>query len=107
VLNGRSLLQSIAHSISLVHGNALRVLAAGTVGVLMLVVLAAVASVVIALVVPLLLGDDLALITSITADVMVAYLAVAVPFLAALLFTLSGHLRALRPGSAGPAASPE
>jgi len=102
VLNGRSLLQSIAHSISLVHGNALRVLAAGAVGLLMLMVLAVVASVVIALVVPLVGGDDLALITSITADVMVACIAVAVPFLAALLFTVSTYLHALHPS---PAAS--
>lgn len=101
VLNGRSLMQSINHSITLVHGNALRVLAAGAVGALMLMVLAVVASVVIFLVVPLIGGDDLALITSITADVLVACTAVAVPFVAALLVTVSGHLRALHPARPG------
>lgn len=104
VLNGRSLLESIAHSISLVRGNAWRVLAACVVGALMLMVLAVVVGVLVSMVVPLVGGDDLALVTSITADVLVAYIAVAVPFLAALLLTLSGHLRALHPGGPAPAA---
>jgi hypothetical protein len=96
VLQGCGPLQSIVRSIELVWGNAWRVLAVCLVGAAMLLVLAVVAGVLIALAVPLVAGDDLALITSITADVMVACTAVAVPFVAALLFALDRQLTALR-----------
>jgi hypothetical protein len=95
VLEGRGVLESVAKSIELVRGNALRVVAACAVGALMLFVLAVVAGVIIALIVPLVGGDDLALITAIAEDVMVACAALAVPFVAALLLTLRRQLEAL------------
>jgi hypothetical protein len=109
VLEGRSALGGVVRAAARVHGNALRVAAACAVGALMLLTLAMMASVLIALVVPLVGGQDLALITAITANVMVACVAVAVPFAAALLYTLFTQLQALHEAEAGlrpPGAAP-
>jgi hypothetical protein len=94
VLQGHGVLQSLTTSVHLVRGNWWRVAAVYSVGAVMLVVLAALGSVLVAIVVPLIGRDDLALISAASEDTVVALCAVAVPFWAALPFTLSEELRA-------------
>lgn len=90
--------QACLRSVQLVRGQTVRVLATCLVGALMLLVLAVLVGVVVALLVPLVLGDDLALITSLTADVLVACTALAMPFMSAVLFTVCRQLQGLQAG---------
>jgi hypothetical protein len=98
VLQKQGVLQSLATSVHLVRGNWWRVAAVYSVGAVMLVVFAALGSVLVAIVVPLIGRDDLALISSISEDTVVALCAVAVPFCTALPFTLFEALRARQSG---------
>jgi hypothetical protein len=105
VLEGRGLPQSIHRSLELVRGNAWRVVAAGLIGALILLVLALVAAVFMDLIVHLVGSDDVALISSVFADVLVACTAVAAPFVAALLFTLHRQLAGLQRATPAAAAA--
>jgi hypothetical protein len=98
VLHKQGVLQSLTTSVHLVRGNWWRVAAVYTVGAVMLVVFAALGSVLVAIVVPLIGRDDLALISSVSEDAVVALCAVAVPFWTALPFTLFEALRACQAG---------
>jgi hypothetical protein len=103
VLDNRGVLQSLADSVQLVRGNWWRVAVVLCVGLVMLVVLAALGSVLVVVVVPLVGGDDIAVITSTSVDVVVALAALAIPFCVALLFTLTSELKACREAFAGSA----
>jgi len=99
VLHNKGVLPSLTWSIQLVRGNCLRVAAVYCVGVVMLIVLAALGAVLVGVIVPLVARDDIALITSISVDVVVALGAVFVPFCSALSFKLFEELRACQPDS--------
>lgn len=106
VVGHQTVLQSMASSIQLVRGNWWRIAAVYGVGAAMLLVLGALASVLVAVVVPLVGRDDLALISTTSEDVVVALLAAAIPFCTALPYTLFEELSA-RQGVGALAAAPE
>lgn len=106
VVGHQTVLQSMASSMQLVRGNWWRIAAVYGVGAAMLLVLGALASVLVAVVVPLVGRDDLALISTTSEDVVVALLAAAIPFCTALPYTLFEELSA-RQGVGALAAAPE
>lgn len=94
VLGNQPVLRSMACSVQLVRGNWWRIATVYGVGAAMLLVLAVLVSVLVAVVVPLVGRDDLALISATSEDVVVALSAAAIPFFTALPFTMFEGLRA-------------
>jgi hypothetical protein len=98
LLADKGVLGSLIYSFHLVSGNWWRLTAIYSVGLAMLLVFYALAGVVAALVVPFAGAGDIAVITAVSAVLVVALGAVGTPFYSALALTIFGDLQARKEG---------